>query len=152
MLSVGWACAWAVCAPVWVVLWGGGGGVYLPQTGCAQVRCLALGAGHSGWTVKESETMLHGERSPGRGGGGLCPILEKVPTSPLHPVSCRQAAAHATTRHTLSRTCWGHTHSQTGWWKHPHSGRHWHEPMSQAAPKKRGPCATPGTHPPLPPP
>ncbi|KAB0392815.1 hypothetical protein E2I00_018184, partial [Balaenoptera physalus] len=43
------------------------------------------------------------------------------------------------TRHTLSRTCWGHTHSRTGWWKRPHSGRHWCEPMLQATPKKRGP-------------
>lgn len=147
MLSVGWACAGrAVCPSVWVVLWGGSGGVYLPQKGCAQVRCLVLGAGHSGWTVRVRDHVAWGAVC-----GGLCPILEKVPTSPLHPASRRQAAAHATTRHTLSHTCWGHTHSQAGG-STPTVGGTGVSPCRWLLPRRGVPCATPETHPLLPPP
>lgn len=49
--------------------------------------------------------------------------------------------ADSITRHTLSptHTCWGHTHSQTGCWKHPHNGRHYCGPMLLATRKKRSP-------------
>lgn len=80
------------------------------------------------WAVRESETGVLG--------WGLCPITEKAPTSPLHPAHT-QTASHATL--SLIRTCWGHTHSQTGCWKRPHSGRHSCGPILQATPKKRGP-------------
>lgn len=150
MLSVGWACAWAVCAPVWVVLWGGGGGVYLPQTGCAQVRCLALGAGHSGWTVKESETMLRGERSPGR--GGCVPSWRRCRRH-----HCTQFLAgrqqhtppHAT--HLAAHAGDTPTHRQAGG-STPTVGGTGVSPCRRLLPRRGVPCATPGTHPLLQPP
>lgn len=51
--------------------------------------------------------------------GRLCSITEKVPLSPLHPAHMQTASHHTLS---LTHTCWGHTYSQTGCGKHPHSG------------------------------
>lgn len=78
--------------------------------------------------MKESETVLCGQW------GAVSHLGEGA------DVTTASNSSHAgITRHTLSRMCWGHTHSRTGWWKRPHSGSHWCEPTLQATPKKRGP-------------
>lgn len=87
------------------------------QTGCAGMECLeSLVAGHD-YGQKESEPVVCWENE-----GVLCPSIGKAPTSPLHPTHA-QAASQP---HSKTRTCWGHTHSQTGWQKRPHSWSCWY--------------------------
>lgn len=83
----------------------------------AGLECLAsLVAGHD-YGQKESEPRVCWEVE-----GVLCPSIGKAPTSPLHPTHA-QAASRP---HSKTRTCWGHTHSQTGWQKRPHSWSCWY--------------------------
>ena len=82
------------------------------------------------------------------GSWGLCPILEKVPTSPLHPTPGAQAS-HAT--RLAARAGDTPTHGQAGG-SAPTVGGTGVNPCCRLLPRRGVPCATTGTQPLLRPP
>lgn len=85
------------------------------QDAQAWSACIARGWAWL-WAARESQPVVCWENE-----GVLCPSIRKVPTSPQHPTHA-QAASQP---HSKTRTCWGHTHSQTSWQKRPHSWNCW---------------------------